>query len=336
MVEMRRALVVNCTKGRYNLAAYKMLAWLPGQGYQVTFADGDPGPLFSYAYDLVALSAIFSWDAPTARNIALRVKGNSDVWAGGPGLAALSRWWMQETGLPCQAGIDPRFDRQPGAYHMTFASRGCPEGCWFCIVPKVEGRQFTLHWDFTPAPILLDNNLSALPVDFQKHIVSTYQAAGMKLQAWSGFSPHYFDEACYQRWKPVLQPPWRLAFDEMQEADAVERAMRVLSGVRPRMTRVYVLVGNEPLASCYERVRKVIEWGGEPYVQRYRPLNYLGGPLPVRHDWTEAMLVDFSRYFNRYLWRRGVRLQEYTNRKNSRPLFADLAGTVSVDDGLRL
>ena len=41
---------------------------------------------------------------------------------------------------------------------------------WFCIVPSMEGREFTL--------ILCDNNLSALPAKFQDHIVSRYQSAG--------------------------------------------------------------------------------------------------------------------------------------------------------------
>ena len=47
--------------------------------------------------------------------------------------------------------------------NATIASRGCPVGCSFCIVPKMEGREFTLLPDFTPRPILCDNNLSALP-----------------------------------------------------------------------------------------------------------------------------------------------------------------------------
>ena len=30
----------------------------------------------------------------------------------------------------------------------TMASRGCPVGCWFCLVPAMEGRSFTLLQDF--------------------------------------------------------------------------------------------------------------------------------------------------------------------------------------------
>jgi hypothetical protein len=61
-------------------------------------------------------------------------------------------------------------------------------GCWFCIVPKIEGSDFTFDWDFQPAPVLCDNNLSALPVEYQEHIIRRYQETGVRLMdAQSGF-----------------------------------------------------------------------------------------------------------------------------------------------------
>ncbi|MDE3076698.1 MAG: hypothetical protein KGJ86_14870, partial [Chloroflexota bacterium] len=69
---MKRALVVNCSKGHYNLGAAKLSNWLVEEGWSMETSDGDPG-LFAGAYDLVALSVIFSWHALVAREIALRV-----------------------------------------------------------------------------------------------------------------------------------------------------------------------------------------------------------------------------------------------------------------------
>src|SRR6201999_1918492 len=118
------------------------------------------------------------WHALVAREIAMRVKDRCEVWVGGPGMFALKHWWTQQTGLAVVQGLDSRFERQRGQYRMTFASRGCPVNCAFCIVPRVEGVTFTLDWDFIPAPILCDNNLSALPIDFQAHIIRRYQETG--------------------------------------------------------------------------------------------------------------------------------------------------------------
>src|SRR5712692_3768293 len=108
-----RALVINCSAPHYNLGARKLTDWLRAQGYDVTYGDGDPG-LFAYGHDLVYLSVIFSWHAPLARAIALRVRRQADVWCGGPGMFALTHWWKRETGLDCQRGLDGRFERQRG------------------------------------------------------------------------------------------------------------------------------------------------------------------------------------------------------------------------------
>lgn len=319
-----KAIVINCSTPHYNLGARKLADWLRAEGHTVEEWAGDPG-MFAYGCDLVCLSVIFSWHAPIARDIALRVKANSEVWAGGPGLFALWAWWKNETGLLMQRGIDARFDKQRGQYKMTFASRGCPVNCSFCIVPRLEGLDFTLDWDFVPAPILCDNNLSALPVAFQEHIIRRYQESGVRLgDANSGFEPRYFDAGTYERWKPILRGPWRFAFDEMSEGPAVEQMMRILQAESSKRKRVYVLIGNEPIAVCYERAMKVIEWGGEPWCQFVLPLNWLGDPAAIRprHDWTYRLGRDFARYFNRHYYKYTT-LQEY--QAGERVPFAELS-----------
>jgi hypothetical protein len=319
---MSKALVVNCSAPHYNLGSHKLADWLTEQGYQVETNVGDPG-MFAMGFDLVCLSVIFSWHAPIARDIALRVKDNSEVWCGGPGMAALGNWWKRETGLDATIGLDQRFERQQGDYLMCFASRGCPVNCWFCIVPKIEGRQFTLDYNFTPAPILCDNNLSALPIEFQEYIIGKYRETGVKLlDANSGFEPRSFDLDTYQRWRRII-PVWRFAFDEISETAEVERMMKILAPARSRLKQIYVLVGNEPIDQCYERARKVIEWGGEPYCQPVTALNSLTKTPMIRHDWTLEKLRDFCRYFNRHLWR-SMPLQAYRPRVEKARPFADL------------
>jgi hypothetical protein len=309
-----KALVVNCST-QFNLGAAKLANWLEGEGWQVDRARGDPG-MFTLGYDLVALSVMFSWNAPMARDIAVRVRDRAEVWAGGPGLFALKSWWKRETGFEPHIGLDHRFEYQRGDYLMTFASRGCPVDCWFCIVPKLEGTTFTLNWWFQPAPILCDNNLSALPVDFQDHVIARYEQAEMVLRdANSGFEPLTFDGDTYERWRSILRGPWRFALDDMTELEQVHRMMEVLCDVARKRKRVYVLIGNEPMEACYERALKVLEWGGEPFCQPFIPLNSLNGVPKARFDWSVQTLRDFARYYNRYLWKY-VPIWDYSNRKD--------------------
>lgn len=321
---MTRALVVNCSAPHYNLGAAKLADWLRSDGIEVDVRQGDPG-LFSYGYDLVALSVIFSWHAPIAREIALHVQSSAEVWCGGPGMFALAKWWTRETGLTATTGLDWRFERQRGDYRTTFASRGCPVNCWFCVVPRLEGTSFTLDRDFLPAPILCDNNLSALPEDFQEHILERYREAGVLLRdANSGFEPRGFNERTFRRWRGALRGPWRFAYTT-SEGEYVQRMMGILREVSPRKKQAYVLIGNEPIAACYERALRVIEWGGEPYCQPVMPLNALTRrEVMLRHDWTPQLLRDFARYFNRRLWR-SLPLREYSDRKGEAPPFAGIS-----------
>jgi hypothetical protein len=235
--------------------------------------------------------------------------------------------WYQQLGYRVRAGGPGIFTRKhyladvaeiggdyPDAIvrhnpQATFASRGCPVGCWFCIVPKMEGHDFTLIPDFPVRPILCDNNLSALPSEYQEHIISRYQGEEIPLlDANSGFEPRTFDDAVYARWSVINTGPWRFAYDDQAERPYVERVMRMLRHLPARKKRVYVLIGNEPKAACIERIKEVIAWKGEPHVQWYMKLNALEKKPNVRFDWTERDLRDVARIANRYIWRDNPRI----------------------------
>lgn len=251
--------------------------------------------------EVAYLSIAFSWRLDDAHQRALwyRALGYS-VRAGGPGVFTRKHYLADVAELGGQYP-DAVFRHNPMA---TIASRGCPVGCWFCIVPKMEGREFTLLPDFPVRPVLCDNNLSALPADFQDHIIARYRAAGVPLlDANSGFEPRTFDEAVYARWKAINRGPWRFAYDDAAERPHVERVMRMLKDVAPKRKRVYVLIGNEPMDACITRLKEVIAWGGEPHAQPYIKLNALYKQPRVRFDWTADDLRIVARWANRRVWR---------------------------------
>lgn len=274
--------------------------------------------------DTAYISVVFSWKLPEAyqRAVWYMTQGYK-VRAGGPAV------WVCPKYLKDVAEIGG--DVEAITYHnpdATIASRGCPVGCYFCIVPTMEGKEFTLLWDFEPRPILCDNNLSALPIHYQEYIIKRYEFGDVPLlDANSGFEPRTFDEGTYQRWKAINRGPWRLAFDEMKEAEDVKRMMDLLKDVPNSRKRVYILIGNESIASCHERILKVIEWGGEPHCQPWMALNTLEKKPMVKYDWTEQKLKDMARWANRWLWR-SMRLDEYKPR-----MYEDAPFRVAVDAG---
>jgi hypothetical protein len=253
--------------------------------------------------DTCYLSVAFTWKLDEAYSRAMFARAcGMRVIAGGPALYLKSMKHRIEDVAEIQKEYpDAVAKHNPMA---TIASRGCPVGCWFCIVPKMEGKTFTLLPDFPVRPILCDNNLSGLPADYQDYIVSRYKAEGVPLlDANSGFEPRTFDDEVYRRWKVINKGPWRFAYDDMPERDQVYKVMQMLKGEPSKRKRVYVLIGNEPYAECMGRIREVIEWGGEPHVQPFIKLNALAREPHVKYDWRAQKLMDVARWANGFLWR---------------------------------
>jgi hypothetical protein len=258
------------------------------------------------------LSIAFTWrlDEAWQRAAWFRAAGYH-VRAGGPALFTRKEYLAEvaEVGgdLP-----DAIVRHNPMA---TTASRGCPVGCYFCIVPAMEGKAFTLLPEFAVRPVLSDNNLSALPADYQQYIVDRYIGHGVPLlDANSGFEPKTFDEDVLERWRPINRGVWRFAYDDSGERDDVYRVCQMLRqrGIGPRKIQVYVLIGNEPFDACMGRIREVIEWGGEPYCQPIMKLNALTKDPWVRYDWTARKLGQVKRWVNAQpkIWKR-VPFAEY-------------------------
>ena len=90
-----RVLVVNVSKGYYNLGVNKLRDYMAAQGHDVTCHDGDPG-LFAQGFS-VCLS-VFS-ASPIARDIALRVK--TTVMSGVAAGICARQLVEKVTGLEC-------------------------------------------------------------------------------------------------------------------------------------------------------------------------------------------------------------------------------------------
>jgi hypothetical protein len=88
--------------------------------------------------------------------------------------------------------------------------------------------------------------------------------------------------------------------------------------VSSKKTRVYVLIGNEPMAACLERLQQVIAWGGEPHAQPFIKLNALERRPHVRHDWTPQALKDMARWSNYRIWKY-VDFEQYRGSVKTRP-----------------
>jgi len=94
----------------------------------------------------------FTWLLKDAEAQARDHKG--PVIAGGPAVKLMGAPWAD---TPEAVPYDTLSFHNPLA---TFTTRGCPNRCEFCAVPKIEG-DFEQHREWKPAPVVCDNNLLA-------------------------------------------------------------------------------------------------------------------------------------------------------------------------------
>lgn len=300
--------------------------------------------------DRAFISAAFSWQLPDARKIAEYYRAlGCHVIAGGPGVFTRRNYLADLCEVPVRTVMRRGKDgvlrpvEVPAALpdtvrrHNPMATRasfGCPVGCHFCIVPQMDGLDFTFVDNFTPRPLLCDDNLSALPADFQRHIIARYQATGVPLlDANSGFEPATFDDEVYARWQPILKGPWRFGFDEATEGANVDRVFKMLArkGVKPRRIQVYTMIGHEPFDVCMDRIQRVRAGGGEPYAQPFINLNALQKVPRPRYDWTPQLLTDVARWVNRRIWRKVPNFADYNRSAKGRGWMADADGHASKE-----
>lgn len=319
MIDAEKILLINCSKPNYNLAIEKMRLLFGSRCREGGVVDD----MFNQDCDGVMLSVIFSWDVPYAINQArIALNLGKKVMIGGGGTYQLRHWIKKETGLDAYYQAHDLLESIPGKFKMVYFTRGCVRKCFFCIVPKIEGNDVSINPVSIPAPVLLDNNLSELPRDFQEQIVEKYLSAGLRtVDANSGFEPNGITPECVQLFNQLPLRWWRIGFDEMKEEKEFEEAVRIIKAFSKRTIRVYTMIGQESIEECRHRVEKVIAMGCEPVPQAYIQLNAKEKKPIVMHDWTEQKLSDFQRFFySPQLWRK-LKLEQYAPRVNQSPIF---------------
>jgi hypothetical protein len=303
-----KALLTASSPG-YNLGLDKLGTWLESLGWSVA---RNPVPdAVTPGFDLYAYSAVFTWDLPALVTAVKSAPPGAERWIGGPAPSSMSAWVADQTGVQPVVGPDPRFERQHGRYKWCRTTRGCPVGCYFCIVPKIDGTTMLEYDDFDPAPIVVDDNILRASWRHQQGVVDKLLAANFaSIDFNSGFEPLFFEQKHFDLYQQLPLKYWRIAFDELKESAEVETAIKLLraNGVPSKKIFCYVLAGNESFEDCLWRAQMVVEWGGEPRIQMMKPLNWLHPRQKVwinpKHDWTLEQSINFPRYWYSYAWRK--------------------------------
>ena len=241
------------------------------------------------------ISVPFTWLMGEAEKMAELHKG--PVMIGGPG--------TMKPNQECP-GFDPILFHNPCA---TFTTRGCPNKCSFCAVPKLEG-EFREITDFRPAPIVCDNNLLAASRKHLEKVVDRMKVFPMVdfnqgLEA-RRFTPEIADLLGNLRCKV------RFAFDHVNYESQVKAAVDLCLERTTKDIGIYVLFGfNDTPEDAKYRLELVRSWGIRPNAMRYQPLDAVKQNEHVSPNWTELELKRVARYYNRLRWLEHIPYENY-------------------------
>ena len=243
------------------------------------------------------LSVPFTWLLEKAEKIAREWHGK--VLIGGSGL-------MKPT--QCD-GYEPVLFHNACA---TFTTRGCPNSCKFCAVPRLEGDLKEIS-DFRPAPIICDNNFLAASKKHIKRVVDKltvfpFVDFNQGLEA-RRFTPDIADEL------GRLNCHVRFAFDHWGSEAVVKDAIDLCRQRTTSKISVYALIGfDDDPESARSRLELIRSWGVLPNPMRYQPLDAKRKNEYVHPNWTERELANTMRYYSRLNWLGHIPFSKYKQR----------------------
>lgn len=248
--------------------------------------------------DVKYISVPFTWLLDKAHESIAGWPGETVI--GGPAL-------MYPNDCP---GWDPLFIVNPLA---MFTTRGCPNNCSFCAVPKLEGDLREIS-DFRPAPLICDNNLLAASKKHIRKVVDSLKQfkfvdfnQGLEARRFTTEIAGWFGE---------LRCKVRFGFDHIGQDAVVKQAIDLCHQQSTKDVGVYCLIGyNDTPEEAMARLELVRSWGVLPNPMRYQPLDARKKNEYVHPSWTERQLADVMRYYSRLVWLGHIPFSEYRGRK---------------------
>jgi hypothetical protein len=218
------------------------------------------GPdLFDEA-DQVHISVAFTWDLPLAEKLAREWAYVAPVTMGGPA--------MNERGG----------DFVPGMYLKSgyvITSRGCPNRCWFCSVPKREGG-VVRELPITDGHNVLDDNLLACSSYHIESVFAMLRRQKEPIEFTGGLEAARLHKVWAYQLRTLRIKQMFLAYDTPDDLEPLQQAGRYLQEVgftvQSHSLRCFVLCGfkGDTLSKAEARMEETKTAGFTPMAMLWK------------------------------------------------------------------
>ena len=319
-----------------NLALCKIAAWHKSKGDSVDWYD----PMFSGHCDIVYLSKVFNFSPDYPYPI-----DADEIVKGGSGYDLKSQLRQEIDDMQPDLSIYPQI---PCDTSYGFLTRGCPNKCTCCVVPRKEGA-IRPYWDIERVAngrknvILMDNNILAAG-EYAHEQLRKIAKLGLRIDFNQGLdarlvTDEFAKELAACKWINRI----RFGCDTKAQIAECERAMTLISkcGYKGEYF-LYTIIGGKRKSNeseddyhrrlfveNYERInhwwvalreyRKnhSLGYNAYPHAQPYRDLDIPNIVPQWQKDmagWTNKRMLFCSTSFGDFEPRKGFKCQRYINK----------------------
>jgi len=265
----------------------------------------------------IYISIPFTWLLPKAKELALKNKNKKRTIVGGPAVKLIPEYLTKVATIGAETTISPLLIHNPFA---TFTTKGCPNKCKFCAVPKIEG-EFKELKEFEIKPLVCDNNFlesSKKHFDFVIDRLKKLEFVDFN----QGLDARKFKKYHADRFTELKNLKLRFSLDHISLESKVYDAIYLAKSAGLKDINIYVLIGyKDTPEEAYYKLEKIREWGCLPNPMRYQPLDALEKNSYVEKGWSEQELKRMTRYYSRLNYLSKIPYKDFQIKINQNTLF---------------